>query len=156
MSGYSVEVQLLKLRFCARMEYSKLQNYSKVQKKFCFFLFITMWSPLIRRHLFNHLLWSVFQSSYMLPVSPVFDAEVTASLRVGTSIPQLGYTQNSRSKYMNLIQKHNREQTQACQGSCSLQPFCHIHHALQFIFIDHFLHKSFINIISCNVESHLK
>ena len=23
-----------------------------------------MWSPLMRRNLFNHLLWSVFQSSY--------------------------------------------------------------------------------------------
>ena len=23
-----------------------------------------MWSPLMRRHLFNHLLWSVFQASY--------------------------------------------------------------------------------------------
>ena len=40
-SGYNVEIQLLKpiihfsLRFCARMEYSKLQNFSKVQNKIC-------------------------------------------------------------------------------------------------------------------------
>ena len=42
--------------------YSVLVYYSlELQTLNCFFFII--WSPLVRRHLFDHLLWSIFQSS---------------------------------------------------------------------------------------------
>ena len=35
----------------------------------CTVEFFLMWCPLMRRHLFNHLLWSVFQSSYITHIT---------------------------------------------------------------------------------------
>ena len=45
-----------------KIKYWKRHTKRKPYKVKIIYLFI--WSPLIRRHLFNHLQWSVFQSSY--------------------------------------------------------------------------------------------
>ena len=42
-------------------------RYFFVSVKVCFFffvLFLNFWSPLVRSHLFDHLLWSIFRSSW--------------------------------------------------------------------------------------------
>ena len=74
--------------------WSSIHNLKKMFF-FVVFFFFKVWSPLLRRHLFDHLLWSIFQSSFYT-LNPRIVNSIHAHRRRSAQVSWLGISFSNR------------------------------------------------------------
>ena len=58
--------KVMKTQICYCLRQKILQKKASTSNFYFFIFYFFIWSPLVRRHLFDHHLWSLFQSSFTI------------------------------------------------------------------------------------------